>query len=111
MSQTTGISVTVPGAVYASYNAWWANGTNARGFSLGASDITANPQLGPDLRPKSGSALIDAGTCLNNVDHPPMPGPNVPPPDPYKCDIGAFKYNGYKYHLYLPATMSPSPGN
>ena len=60
MSHTIGISTTT--AITETYNDFYANTTNAQGFTLDPTDLTVTPHLTADYHLSAGSPVIDAGT-------------------------------------------------
>ncbi len=97
MSHTVGVSLTAAVPVSATYNAFYANGTNSLGFSLGAMNITqTNPLLDSDYHLASASQLIDAGTHTNapSTDFDGEPRPMAGTSGLFKVDIGADERTG-----------------
>ncbi len=96
MSHTTGISLTAAVPVSVTYNDFYANTTNQRGFSLDVTNIVINPQLDANYHLLPGSPLPDAGTRTNAPDHDidGQPRPMAGPSGLFKVDIGADEVTG-----------------
>lgn len=96
MSHTTGVSLTAAVPISATYNDFYNNATNQRGFSLDVSNIVINPQLDSNYRLTAASILIDAGTRASAPLHDrdgqlrPMQGKS----GLFRFDIGADEYPG-----------------
>jgi hypothetical protein len=69
LGHTTGISLTAATPISATFNNFFNNTTNTRGFSLDSTNIVINPQLDANYRLNAGSPAIDAGTRTNAPDH------------------------------------------
>ncbi len=95
-TNTTGISLTAAVPVNVSSNNFYNYMTNARGFSLGISNIVINPQLDASFHLMSNSPGIDAGDRSNAPDHDidGDPRPMIGPSGLYRFDIGADEYPG-----------------
>ncbi|MBI5651773.1 MAG: FG-GAP repeat protein [Chloroflexi bacterium] len=69
LGHTTGISLTAAVPISATFNNFFNNTTDTRGFSLDSTNIVINPQLDANYRLNTGSPAIDAGTRTNAPDH------------------------------------------
>lgn len=82
--------------VSVTYNDFYANTTNQRGFSLDVTNIVINPQLSGNYHLLPGSPLLDAGTRTNapNYDLDGQPRPMAGPSGFFRVDIGADEGTG-----------------
>ncbi|MCC7353386.1 MAG: FG-GAP repeat protein [Anaerolineae bacterium] len=96
MSHTTGVSLTAAVPVSVTYNDFYANTTNQRGFSLDVTNIVINPQLNANHRLLPSSPLLDAGTRTNAPDHDVDGQPRIMagPSGFFRVDIGADEGTG-----------------
>ena len=97
MGHTTGISLTVAVPANVTYNDFYANTTNQRGFPLGVTNIVIDPKLTPDFHLTPLSALIDAGgrsTLLPEFDLDGEPRIMAGPSGLFDVDIGADEFTG-----------------
>jgi hypothetical protein len=96
MGHTTGISLTAAAPISATYNDFYNNTTNQRGFSLHVSNIVINPQLDAGYHLQALSPAIDAGTRTNapNTDFDGEPRPMKGTSGLFRFDIGADELTG-----------------
>lgn len=96
LGHTTGISLTAVVPISATFNNFFNNTTNTRGFSLDASNIVINPQLDASYHLNAGSPAIDAGTRTNAPDHDfdGAPRPMLGASGFFRVDIGADERTG-----------------
>ncbi len=96
MSHTTGVSLTSAIPVSATFNDFYANTTQVRGFALDVTNIVINPQLTIDYHLNGSSPLIDAGTHANapNHDFDGQPRPMMGTSGFFRVDIGADEFTG-----------------
>ena len=96
MSHTTGISLTAAVAVSVTYNNFYANTTNQRGFSLDVTNIVINPQLDSNYHLLPTSPAIDAGKRTNvpATDFDGEPRIMAGVSGLYRVDIGADERTG-----------------
>jgi hypothetical protein len=97
MGATTGVSLTtalVP--ISATYNNFYNNSANARGFALDLTNIIINPLLDASEHLMPGSPAIDAGTRANApaTDFDGQPRPMAGTSGFYRFDIGADEFTG-----------------
>jgi hypothetical protein len=96
MSNTVGVYTVSPYTVTETYNDFYANDTNAQGFTLDPTDLTVNPHLTADYHLSPGSPVIDAGTHTrapdDDIDSEPRPMKGTS--GLFKIDIGADEFTG-----------------
>lgn len=97
MGQTTGISLTAGVPVSATFNDFYNNATNQRGFPMNVTNIVINPQLDPTYHLRTPSPLIDAGVAAilapdHDMDGEPRPMQGAS--GLFRFDIGADEFSG-----------------
>jgi hypothetical protein len=94
MSHTLGINASH--GITETYNDFYANTTNAQGFTLDPTDLTVNPQLTSNYHLSASSPVMDAGTRngapQDDIDGEPRPMKGTS--GLYKVDIGADEFTG-----------------
>jgi len=93
---TTGISLTASVPVSVTFNDFYNNTTNQKGFALDSSNIVIDPNLDSAFHLNSGSPAIDAGTHTNAPDHDfdSEPRAMIGTSGLFKIDIGADERTG-----------------
>lgn len=102
LGHTTGVSLTAAVSVSATYNDFFANTVNQRGFSLDANNLLDDPQLDATYHLESTSPLLDAG-AFTNVTHQDIDGEPramAGPSGLFKIDIGADERAGGLQKVY-----------
>ncbi len=96
MGHTTGISLTAVVPVSVTYNDFYNNTTQQRGFLLDSTNIIINPQLDASYHLLANSPAIDAGTRLNApfTDIDGQPRPMAGSSGLFRFDIGADEFPG-----------------
>ncbi len=96
MGHTTGVSLTAAVPVSVTYNDFYNNTTNQRGFALDITNIVINPDLDANYHLMTSSPLIDAGTHTNAPDHDVdgEPRPMIGTSGLFRVDIGADEFTG-----------------
>jgi hypothetical protein len=91
-----GVYIAASGSVSESFNDFFANTTQAQGFSLNPTDITLNPQWDAAFHLQSNSPLIDAGTrsTAPSIDMDGQPRPMAGTNELFRFDIGADEFAG-----------------
>lgn len=93
---TTGISLTAGASISATYNDFFSNTINQKGFSPDASNLVVDPKLTAGYHLAADSPLIDAGRNAGSPsrDFDGEPRPAIGTSGFYRVDIGADERSG-----------------
>ncbi len=96
MGHTTGVSLTTAVPISATYNDFYNNAMQQRGFTPNVTNIVINPQLDASYHLLATSPLIDMGTRANAPDHDTdgEPRPMAGTSGLFRFDIGADEVTG-----------------